>query len=121
MKKKITASESVYDMHHGAFSELANSFYNEHYELSVDAECNLTAKATEDAQYMPTIEIKTDNQDGKYWYSPKLTFPVLNYDDMEFYDSIAHWTKRWSEIGSLMSQLAQFCYDPAVWEDDEEE
>lgn len=85
---------SIDDMHHGAFSELGNAFYNEHYDLSVDEDCNLTAVATEDTDLMPKIEITTTYDGGKYYYSQKLTFPVLDYEDMNFYDDIAHWTNR---------------------------
>lgn len=111
---------SIDDIHHGAFSELWNAFYNEHYELSVDEDCNLTAVATENADRMPKIEITTTYDGGKYYYSPKLTFPVLDYEDMNFYDDIAHWTNRWYDIGRLMTQLIDFVYNPDEWEDEEE-
>ena len=111
---------SIDDMHHGAFLELWNAFYNENYELSVDEDCNLTAVATENADRMPEIEITTIYNDGKYYYSPKLTFPVLDYEDMNFYDDIAHWTNRWYDIGRLMTKLTDFVYNPDEWEDEEE-
>lgn len=111
---------SIDDMHHGAFAGLWNSFYNDHYELSVDEDCNLTAVATEDAEYMPKIEIATIYENGKYYYSPKLTFPVLDNEDMEFYDDIAHWTNKWKDIGRLMTELIEFVYNPDAWVDDED-
>lgn len=120
MKRKIDASESIdiYSAFDGAFSSIAGSFDREYYELKIDNECNLTAEAIQDTKYMPTIEITTTQTDGKYWFSPKLTFPTLDYEDMEFYDSIAHWTRRWSEIGKLMSELAEFYYDPSEWSEE---
>lgn len=120
LKTNNNGNMSIDDMHHGAFSELAHDFYNEEYELSVDDDCNLTAVAKKDADLMPEIEITTVLDGGKYYYSPKLTFPVLDYEDMNFYDDIAHWTNRWFDIGRLMTRLVDFVYNPDEWEDEEE-
>ena len=117
--KRMSNNDSIDSMHNGAFSELAALFRNEHYDLSVDEDCNLTVIATKDKSFMPTIEITTEFNNGKYMYSPVLTFPVLDYADMQYYDDIEHWTNRWHSIGLLMSHLVDFAYVPSDWTDEE--
>lgn len=108
-------------LHYAAFGELENAFYNEHYNLEISENGDLEATAFEDADMMPKIAIHKSEVDGNYYYSAALAFPVLDSTEMEFYDSIAYWMKRWSEIGHIITMLDQFVYNPSLYEDDEEE
>nr|DAV58176.1 MAG TPA: hypothetical protein [Caudoviricetes sp.] len=108
---------SIDNMHHGAYSSLAGEFYNNGYELTVDEDCNLTAVAIKNAEMLPKIEIKTVIESGSYCYSPKAIFPVLDFDDMEYWDDFTHWTNKYAEIGKMLSDLVEFTYNPNMWED----
>lgn len=120
-KRPITAATSIDDMFNGAFSELWSSADKVDYklEISEDMKMTLTAKGS-DAKYLPEITVTTneDPDDGIYYFTPKLEFPDLDQEDMDYYDSIHYYLGKWENIGKFITELVKFEYSPANYEED---
>lgn len=120
-RNKITAATDIDTAFHGMFEELASRFSN-WYKVTIDDDMHLTFTRTgSDSKYLPEIEVETrqDPDDGLYYLVPKLTFPELDQDDLEYYDSIHYWISEWERIGKRISELNEFTYndDPEYYED----
>lgn len=113
---RVAASEL-----HPAFSELENYAYNRHYELTgeVDNSGNyqLHLECTKNPELMPVVTITTDNSSQIFTFATKLTFPELDSSQLDYADSIAHWTSRWAVVGELCTQICRFRLDPTEWEE----
>lgn len=117
-KRPITAASkgNTDDVFNGAFSELGLKADDNGYEMNVsdEYEITLTKKPSRDSKYLPEIEVTTYKEDGKYGFSPKLKFPELDQDDLEFYDSIPHYLGLWEKIGDFIKDLVMFEFDPGI-------
>lgn len=87
------------------------------YQLDVDDNFNITMKPSE--KDMPTITVTT-KQSEPYVYDASLSFPEINTDTLEFSDSVEYVIKKWMQVAKFMTNLLEFSYDPADYEDDEE-
>ena len=83
MKNDISSAVSIDEIHNGAFSELANSAYNEGYDLTITEDMQMTLVARSlDKKAAPTITIKTVNTDGVYTFQATVSFPTLTYKEL---------------------------------------
>lgn len=116
MKKFIKASKDIDILDRFEISIQAEDVG---YKMTIDNDLNmkLKLKASNEKQYMPTIEVETIEEDGVYYFSPSLTFPDLNQADMDYYDSIHYWLEKWEKVGKFISRLVSMHYDPREWEE----
>lgn len=117
MKRSITAATDVYSVHNGAFYDIAYDAEKLDYEMTVDDKFNMKLECTKDKEFMPTITVKTTNEDGIYYFEPDLSFPTLKYDDMEYSDSYHYWVvTKWEPVTRFLEKLCKFRYDPNDFE-----
>lgn len=99
---------------------ITDEAYHAGYDMKIDSDVNVTIKSYENKKYMPEITVETVEEDGVYYFVPKLKFPELDQNDMEYYDSIHYWLGKWEGVGKFISALVTAHYDPTEWEDEEE-
>ena len=113
----IKTSEDITDKY---FSDFAGRAYNVGYDFEVDSDFNVKLTARGDADKMPKIEIATHKMnDGTYEFSPMLTFPVLDSNDLDYADSLEYWMKRWIGVASFLTSLIRYEFNPSDFEDEE--
>lgn len=117
MKRRILSSTNY--THNGAFEQLSSDAYDAGYDLEVDDNLNVIMTARRDANILPTVTIRTEQQsDGTFWFIPTLEFPTLTWDENQFNDSIHYVIKQWDKVGQFMTQLNSFIYNPSSWIDE---
>lgn len=120
MKRIIRAASDNAAILEERFAETISEAYDVGYNLTIDGNVDMTleARSSTDRKYLPEIEVETVEDDGVYYFSPKLTFPELDFEDMEYYDSIQYWLDKWAKIGKFISTLTSLHYDPNEWEEE---
>lgn len=119
MKKYISSAVSIDDIHNGAFSSLANSAYNEGYDLNITEDMQMTLVARSlDKIAAPTITIKTVNTDGVYTFQATMSFPTLAYKDFDYFDDFQYYLKEWGRLADFFTKLNRFYYNPTEWIDE---
>lgn len=124
MKRMIIASKrpikAAEDVTYEYFSDFAGRAYNVGYDLEVDSDFNVKMTAREDADMMPKIETATHKMnDGTYTFSPVLTFPILDSNNLDYADSLEYWMKKWMEVAAFLTSLIQYEFNPSDFEDEE--
>ena len=119
MKKRISSAVSIDDIHNGAFSELANSAYNEGYDLIITEDMRMALVACSlDKKKAPIVTIKTVNTNGVYTFEATVTFPTLAYNDLDNFDDFEHYVKKWGNLARFLTELNCFHYNPSEWIDE---
>lgn len=119
MKKYISSAASIDDIHNGAFSELANSAYNEGYNLSITDDMHMTlTPLPSNKDYVPTVEIETINTNGIYTFEATVSFPTIACHDIYYPDGFAYYVKKWTQLAEFITELNEFYYDPSEWIDE---
>lgn len=115
-KMKITAASRPRPI--DMLGEVSDVAYNVGYNMEVDDEFNITFDAVRDEKYMPTITVKTEFDDGTYYFIPTLRFPVLKQDDMMYADDIEAYIDRWGEVGNMITLLNRTSINPDDYVDE---
>ena len=116
-RRSVLGAESITDKYFGDFAGRA---YNIGYDFEVDSDVNIKMTARDDADKMPKIDIATEKMsDGTYLFSPTMTFPVLDSNELEFADSLEYYTKRWNRVAMFLTSLIEYEFNPANFEDEE--
>ena len=68
---------------------------------------------------LPDIEIDTHNNDGIYTFDAKLTYPVLDTNNMSYSDTVEYVMKKWMDIAGFVRRLLEWEYDPEMYYDPE--
>lgn len=120
MKRIIKAASGSIAVLETRLANLISEAYDVGYDLNIDQDVNLVleVRSSSDKKYLPEIEVETIIDDGVYYFSPRLIFPKLDFEDMEYYDSIQYWLDKWAKIGKFISTLTSIHYDPNEWEED---
>lgn len=123
MKRYVKASvdSSVAEEHLG---DLINEAHNIGYEMTVeDIEGKLSVKVVSNTSmlYMPEISVITERditEDGDecYVFKPNMSFPDLNYDEIDVYDDYSYFLNTWAQVGQFVSKLAKYQYCPDRYE-----
>lgn len=110
MKKLIVAAKKTRPEDY--FGELYDIAVNSGYDMKVSDDLDITFKATTDRKFMPEIIVTKVEDGGKYYYDVEIKFPTLRQEDMEYYDDIESYLKRWQRVGLIAKELAQTSIDP---------
>lgn len=71
----------------------------------------------------PTVSVKLehDDKDNVIYFEPTITFPKIEYDNIEYDDSVEYFVKEWMDVAKFCTYLMKNPYDPDKWEEEEEE
>ena len=106
----------------GAFDDIADKARRADYELTLDDDFNMTLECTKDKKFMPEITVTTVEEKGVYYFNANMSFPDLNYDDMDYSDSAHYWVAtRWEPVTRFVENINRFGYNPAEWENIEQD
>lgn len=118
MKKIVSADRP--DLH-PFFESMDLQLYRCGYEI-VSVENNVPViRAIENATMMPKMEMTVEEEGGKLYFYPKLTFPVLDGIKLQYFDSIHYWLGNWEKVGRVCTEIERHAFDPSMYEEDEDE
>lgn len=106
MKRVVATSVDIIN---DLMPEIWSAFYNVNYDMKVDSNYSITLTATKDADMMPKIEVKTDQQtDTEFIFNPTMIFPDIKCTQLDFSDSVLYYTNRWAEVAKAVKLLYEF-------------
>ena len=101
----------------GAFEDIEDKARRADYQLTIDGDFNMTLECTKDKDFMPIITVNTVEEKGVYYFNADMSFPDLNYDDMDYSDSAHYWVAtRWEPVTRFVESINRFSYNPEEWE-----
>lgn len=113
MKKYVKSSSTT----HPEVERLDNNAVGSGYTISGDI-MNIKVTADKDADKMPKITVKSVEENGKIYFEPHVSFPDLDYSDMDYVDSFEYWLDKYASVGKLLTYLMKASIDPnAEYED----
>lgn len=115
MKKVVSASGPEL---HPFFESMDQKLYRCGYEIvSVDNNVPVV-QARENASMMPKMEMTVEEENGKLYFYPKLTFPVLDGSKLQYFDSIHYWLENWEKVGRVCTEIEREGFDPTMYEEE---
>ena len=113
-RKPIKASQiSEYNTEH-YFQGLYYTATNAGYDMDVTEDFDIILTANKDKKFMPEITIKKREEDAVYYYDAEIKFPELRQVDMEYYDDIDYYIKKWQAVGEIATEIAQTSFQIGV-------
>lgn len=79
---------------------------------------NIQITADKDADKMPRITVKSVEEDGKIYLEPHVSFPDLDFNDMNYADSFEYWLNKYASVGRLLTLLMKTSMDPNAEHED---
>ncbi len=90
------------------FDELDGRLYSAKYDLKISERDGLPQLETFPKEdNMPDLEIVTHNENGVIYFTTILTFPVLDSNELNYYDSTHYYIEKWENVGSVVSYINQ--------------
>lgn len=90
IRSSITKNNSEAEARMG---ELINLGYNAGYDVTVDAEYNVTVTPHKDDKFMAQFNVETVHDGNNIYFQTDMSFPTIKHDDVEFHDSYHYYVK----------------------------